>query len=458
MRRYIDFILLFLIIHAICDKNLHAQQTGLSYSTLNPVQYGKPFAGVPDKRDVMIYQVNTRSFSKTGDLKGVTARLDSIKALGINVIYLMPVYPVGLLHATNSPYAIKEYDKVGIEFGTLDDLRMLVKGAHNRKMAVLLDMVANHTSWDNSWITNKSWYVQDSLGNINYPKNWRDVAQLDFHNSDMRLALVQIMKSWVLKANIDGYRCDYADGPSIEFWKQAIDTLRNIKTHKLLFLAEGIRSANYRAGFDYNFGFRFYNNLKNIYKKNLSVKSIDEINIKEYEGTEEGQGIVRYITNHDVNSSDGTPLDLFGGKKGSMAAFVVVAYMKGIPMMYNGQEIGLPYRLLFPFTRSKIDWSQGATNQNVTAEYKKIVAFRNKSKAIRRGELNSYSSDDVCVFTKETGSEKVFVLSNLRDKEIIYHIPVVLANSTWKDVFNGSKITLTNEIKIEPYQYLVLQN
>lgn len=458
MRRYIDFILFFLIFNAFFIKDLHAQQTGLSYSTLNPVQYGKPYAGVPDKRDVIIYQVNTRSFSKNGDLKGVTARLDSIKSLGINVIYLMPVYPVGSLHATNSPYATKEYDKVGIEFGTLDDLRTLVNGAHKRKMAVILDMVANHTSWDNPWIANKSWYVQDTLGNIKFPKNWRDVAQLDFNNSDMRLALVHIMKSWVLKANIDGFRCDYADGPSIEFWKQAIDTLRNIKTHKLLFLAEGVRSANYRAGFDYNFGFKFYNNLKNIYKKNLSVKSIDEINEKEYEGTEEGQGIVRYITNHDVNSSDGTPLDLFGGKKGSMAAFVVVAYMKGIPMIYNGQEIGLPYRLLFPFTFSKIDWSFGLTNRDVTAEYKKIIDFRNKSKAIRRGVLTSYSSDDVCVFTKEAGSEKVLVLSNLRDKEIIFQIPDILVKSSWKDVFNGSKKALAKEIKIEPYQYIVLQN
>src|SRR5690606_39067160 len=144
-----------------------------------------------------------RSFSANGDLKGVTARLDSIKALGINVVYLMPIYPVGVLKGSNSPYATKNYDEVGSEFGTLEDLRALVNGAHDRRIAVMLDFVANHTSWDHPWIQNKDWYEQDSLGNIRYPREWRDVAQLNFKNKDMRFALIRSMKSWVLKANVD---------------------------------------------------------------------------------------------------------------------------------------------------------------------------------------------------------------------------------------------------------------
>src|SRR5687768_10835880 len=110
-----------------------------------PPQYGKPFKYVPDRRDVTMYQVNMRSFSKAGDLKAVTARLDSIKALGVNVIYLMPLFPVGVLKSVNSPYATKDYDEVGAEFGTLADLRALVDNAHERKIAVLMDIVANHT-------------------------------------------------------------------------------------------------------------------------------------------------------------------------------------------------------------------------------------------------------------------------------------------------------------------------
>src|SRR6185437_8301556 len=139
-----------------------------------PPQYGKPFKYLPDNRDITMYQVNTRSFSKEGNFKGVIARLDSIKALGINMIYIMPIYPVGVLKATNSPYATKDYDAVGSEFGTLKDFRAMVAGAHKIKIAVMLDIVANHTTWDNPWIAKNACYVLHTLRNIKYPHNWRD--------------------------------------------------------------------------------------------------------------------------------------------------------------------------------------------------------------------------------------------------------------------------------------------
>jgi glycosidase len=129
--------------------------------------------------------------------------------------------------------------------------------------------------------------------------------------------------------------------------------------------------------------------------------------------------------------------------------------MKGIPMIYNGQEVATPVRLTFPFTSTKIDWS---INPDVTTEYKKVISFRNQSEAVRRGELASYSSDDVCVFTKTLGKEKVLVISNFRDKRIPYTLPDELKNSAWKDAFDGSKVRLKGDITLEPYTYLVLKN
>lgn len=421
-----------------------------------PPQYGKPFKGVPDRRDVMLYQVNTRAFSKTGDFAGVTARMDAIKDLGINVIYLMPVYPVGKLKGANSPYATMNYDEVGREFGTLSDLRKLVDEAHSRNIAVMLDIVANHTSWDHPWIEKPGYYLRDSVGQIKYPETWRDVAQLDFSNQELRLSLIHSMKSWVYKANIDGFRCDYADGPPLDFWKQVNDSLKTIKTHKLLMLAEGSSPKYLSAGFDYFFGFNYFGNMKSIFSKQKSVKSIDALNERDYKDAKDGQAVVRYLTNHDVNGSDGTPLELFGGKRGSMAAFVVTAYMKGIPMIYNGQEIGTPFRLTFPFTGKSVDWSLQEANDDVLSDYKKIVAFWNKSKTVRRGTMVSYSSDDVCVFSKTLKGKQVLVLSNLRNKPIDYSLPASLSGK-WKGAFDGSKANLNEVVKLEPYQYIVLE-
>jgi glycosidase len=449
-----NLLILSLVIIALCtqQKATYAQDVAAG-----PKQYGKPFKNVPDRRDVSIYQVNIRAFGKNGDLKGVTERLDSIKALGVNVIYLMPIYPVGVFKAVNSPYCIRDYAAVNKEFGTLDDLRQLIDGAHSRNLAVILDWVGNHTSYDHVWTKNKSWYLQDSTGNIISPPNmgWRDVAQLNFKNQDMRRAMISDMKYWVLAANVDGFRCDYSDGPPFDFWKQAFDTLKSIPNHKLLLLSEGGRKDHYKAGFDYNFGFNFFGNLKAVFERNRSVLSIDSLNIADYKDTEEGQQMVRYTTNHDVNGSDGTPQELFGGNKGSMAAFVVIAYMKSVPMIYNGQEVGTPYRLLFPFTTKKIDWTP---NPSVTAEYKKIIGFRKNSQAIRRGKLTSYSNADVCAFIKEDGKEKVFVLSNLRNKPVSYSVPPELQKGKWRDAFTGMTATMSANIILEPYSYLVLKN
>ena len=421
------------------------------------VQYGTPFANVTDRQDATIYQVNMRAFSASSNFQGVIAKLDNIKTLGVNVIYLMPIYPIGSVNSVNSPYAVKDYRAVNSEFGTLADLRALVDGAHSRNMSVILDWVANHTSWDNPWITtHKDWYLQNASGNIVSPPGmgWNDVAQLNFSNTAMRLEMIKNMKYWIYAANIDGYRFDYADGPPADFWKQAIDTLRNITTHKLLLLAEGNRNNHFTAGFDFTFGFSFYGQLKNILNNNQPATLIDALNNSEYNNASNGQQVVRYLTNHDDNGSDGTPLDLFGGVKGSMAAFVVAAYMKGVPMIYNGQEVGTTFRLVFPFTDADINWT---LNPLITEEYKKVIAFRNSSSAIRRGQLTSHIDANVVAFTKELGTEKVFVASNLRNSTITYSLPAAVANAMWTDAMTGASTTLGTQITLQPHTYMVLK-
>jgi glycosidase len=421
------------------------------------VQYGTPFANVPDRQDVTMYQVNIRAFSTQSGFQGVTARLDSIKALGVNVLYLMPIFPVGSVKSVNSPYCVKDYQAVNPEFGNLDDLRALVDGAHNRNMSVMLDWVPNHTAWDNPWISShKDWYLQDAAGNIVIPPgtNYSDVAQLNFTNTAMRKEMIKSMKYWVYTANVDGFRCDYADGVPFDFWKEAVTALRSVTTHKLLLLAEGSRGDHFTAGFDYIFGFNFYGQMRGIYSSNQAVTRLDNVNTTEYSAAADGQHVVRYLTNHDVNGSDGTPLDLFGGQKGSMAAFVVVAYMKGVPMIYNGQEVGTTFKLVFPFTGADINWTP---NPSVTAEYKRIIAFRNSSLAIRRGTLTTYSNADICAFTKEQGTEKVFVVSNLRNTTVNYTLPASLANSTWTDALTGAAVSVTNQLSLSPYSYMVLK-
>jgi glycosidase len=425
-------------------------------------QYGLPFAGMPSSKDAIIYQVNIRAFSQSGDLAGVKAKLSTIKDLGVNVIYLMPIYPVGVINSVGglgSPYSVKDYKAVSTEFGTLEDLRSLVTEAHTMGIAVILDWVANHTSWDNVWITqHPDWYQKDASGNIIAPPGtgWNDVAQLNYNNNDMRNSMIDAMSYWVYSANIDGFRCDFADGIPQNFWSVAISKIRSIKNQNMIMLAEGKRIDHFYVGFDYTFGFGFYDALKKKFSENKPATSIQDANAAEYANNyNNNYRIVRYTTNHDVNVSDGTPLALFGGVNGSLATFVVAAYMKSVPMIYNGQEIGYAQQIPF-FTHTPINWS--TANPTVLSEYKKIIAFRKTSNAIKSGVFTGYSSAAISVFTMTTDTEKVLVLSNLTNAPINYIFPNTITATSWKDAFTGVAMPLSSEINLLPYQYIVLKN
>lgn len=423
-------------------------------------QYGTPFQNVPEARDASIYQVNIRAFSEEGTLQGVIDRIDYIESLGVNVLYLMPIYPVGVERSAGglgSPYAIRDYKAVNPEFGDLEDLRLLVEEAHERDMAVILDFVANHTAWDSEWITDHpEYYQQDEEGNIIIPPgtNWNDVAQLNYENSDLREAMIDAMSYWVYNANIDGFRMDAADYVPSSFWNEAVPTIRDIKDQDLIMFAEGGRTDHLSAGFDYIFGFRYFDALKEVFIDGAPVTELQHANAELYTNVyDDSKRVVKYVTNHDVNLSDGTPQELFGGNDGSLAAFVVAAYQKSVPMIYNGQAIGFNERLEF-FSRDPIDWNN--VNEEMLQEYRQIIEFRNASEAIRRGELKNYSSDDVAVFTMEQGDETVLVLSNLRNRQVSYILPAVFTNTEWSNAFNDSSVSLGEQVTLEPFSYLVL--
>ncbi|MFM2369850.1 MAG: hypothetical protein RL619_2163 [Bacteroidota bacterium] len=458
--KYINivFVLIFSSVLASCSSSDNESTPAPAYP-----QYGRRFEKMPKKEDAVIYQVNIRAFSQAGTIKGVQEKLTSIQELGVNVIYLMPIYPVGVVRSVGglgSPYSVKDYKAVNTDFGSLEDLRVLVEEAHKKNMAVILDWVANHTSWDNAWITaHPDWYQKDANGNIIIPPgtNYNDVAQLDFTNAEMRSEMIDAMSYWVYSANIDGFRCDYADFVPQNFWSEAITALRKIKKNQnILMLAEGSKVSQFAAGFDYTFGFNFFSALEKVFKENKSATTLQNSNATEYANNYNPENrIVRYTTNHDVNLSNGTPLELFDGKKGSIAAFVVAAYMNSVPMIYNGQEIGYNKRIDY-FNRTPIDWS--TADLDMLAEYKKIIAFRNSSNALKKGTYKGYSSDAVSAFTMETATEKIFVLSNLTSATVSYTVPVSLSKLTWKDGFTGVAITATTQISLLPFQYKVLKN
>ncbi len=430
---------------------------GTTAYSQDPVQYGTPFAGVPGRADINLYQAHIRPYSASGNLAGVTARLDAIKALGINVIYVMPIYPYGTdSRSTNSPYCIKDFKAVGSEYGTLTDMRNLVDGAHSRGMAVILDAAINGTSWDHPWIIqHPDWYVQ-SGGVIQQLSSYPDVAALNFSNTTMRAALVDALRYWIFAANIDGYRCDFANNPPLDFWTNTINNLRSITTHKLIMFAEGDRQTNFQTGFDMNFGDQFYwVALTNIKNGGSVTTNLTTTTNYEYQYATSDQQVVRYTGNHDTEGSI-SPMSMFTNHAGVVANFVVAAYMRGVPMLTSGQEVDFNQTIPWPYTGVKINWN---TNPSAAADFTKVLNFRTASTAIRQGTMTNYSDANVCAFTKVSGTEKVIVMVNLRNGTNNYVIPATLAGS-YIDAYSGAAVTLTSGAtrSLTAYQYVVLKS
>ncbi|MEL7196213.1 MAG: alpha-amylase family glycosyl hydrolase [Bacteroidota bacterium] len=434
---YIFPVLLFLF---ACNRPAEVIDPPTPPVPVNPPQmgyqqYGTPFIQMPATEDVVMYEVNLRAFSQEGTIEEVQARLNQMQALGVNVIWLMPIYPQGEERSVNSPYAIKDFKAVSSEYGDLQSLRTFVDAAHSRGMAVILDWVANHTGWDHPWInTRPDWYTRNSSGEIIHPDgtNWLDVADLNFGSSSMRLEMIDAMKYWILEANVDGYRCDYADGVPASFWKQAIDTLRNIPERSILMLAEGARPDHFDSGFDLNFGWAFYSKMKEVFqgKAGTGAVAIGNTHQSTYNTVPQGKHLLRFTTNHDESAWDQTPVRLFGNEEGALAAFVINTFTGGVPLIYTGQEVGQAETVPF-FTSQPMDWEQ---NPNLRRTYEDVMKVYTEHEVARKGSVAFFSNHEVFVARRRYEDKEMLIIVNTRNDMGLYDVPAPLQHTSWTNV------------------------
>lgn len=409
----------------------------------------------PPIEDIVMYEINIRCFSTSGDFQGIIDRLDSIQALGINTIWLMPITPVGELNSVGllgSPYSVQNYTEVNPEFGSLDDFKNLVEEAHNRDIAIILDWVANHTAWDNPWITNTDWYTQDAYGNIISPlgTGWNDVADLNFTNDDMRVAMIDAMEYWVNETNIDGFRCDAADYVPFDFWQEANLALRGIKSD-IIILAEGARDDHFTAGFDMNYAWDFYSTLKNVFINNYSATTIFTTHFEEISGIPEGKYKLRFTTNHDETAWDEPPVTLFNGIDGALAASVITLYMNGIPLLYNGQEVGCAINLPL-FSATPINWS---LNGDMLNTYEKLIALYKDHPSLRIGDITQYNNSFILAFKKSFGNEETLIIVNIKNTNKDFPIPAELIGTAWVNLMDDTDLLLNDNISLLPYEYKI---
>ena len=408
-----------------------------------PQQESKPTAfQLPAVDDIAMYQVNPRVFAPRNSLNAVAARIDSISDLGVNIMWVMPIYPIGIEKGKNSPYCISDYKAIAPEFGTIDDFKNLAKVCHEHGMGIILDWVANHTAWDHPWLkAHPEWYTRDEKADTiicPQPWNWEDVADLNYDNKDMREAMIDAMKFWIVEVGIDGFRCDVADGVPADFWKDAIGQLREAASpRKIVMLAEGKNVDNFTiGGFDMNYGWDYKDEIVKVWN-GAPASDLIKSDSAEYAQLPASKVKLRFTTNHD-HATETEPCVQFTDDRGAMAAYVASIFPHGGALIYGSQEVGYPEPINF-FKYVPVDWT---AKPEIYKEYKELIGLYNEHPALRKGKMTAYPDNDVLVFEKSDSNERFLILVNVRNEAKEVNIP-----DDWKKL--GDTVTL------KPFEYRI---
>jgi len=412
-------------------------------------------------RNMILYEINVRQFSKSGTFAGVDSSLTKIRDLGVNVLWFMPVYPIGEVNRKGelgSYYSVKDYMAANPEFGTLEDFRSLVAKAHEMGFHVILDWVGNHSSWDNSLVTlHPDWYAKDSTGKFISPFDWTDVIQFDYKAMPLWDYMIDVMKFWVADIGIDGYRCDFPGLVPEEFWYKATTELNTIKP--VLMLAEDEdHSYLLERAFDMNYAWAHHHLMNAVASGKRKPTALDTLMINEAAFYPPEAYRLRFLTNHDENAWNGTIDEKMGDAQKAFAVYIFT--IPGVPLMYNGQEADLDKRLEF-FKRDPIVWK----DSELRGFYTTLCHLRSTNPALRHGIeggsfniLRNSEPRKVIAYTRVKDEASVFAVINCSKDSVDVRLRGGFTAGEYKDVFNGETVLIRpgKSIKLEPWGYKIL--
>lgn len=418
-----------------------------SYEIDMPSNPDQPTVGREVSTNV-IYQANPRFFADNNCLNALSQQVGRISDMGNDILWIMPVCETGELNAFGSPYCIRDFKAMNPKYGSLDDLKALVKNAHDHGMKVILDWIANHTAWDCVWITeHPDWYEHNADGSIVSPSGWTDVAQLDFSNPEVAAAMKDAMLYWFNEADLDGFRCDYADGVPQTFWSDVIADLSAIDP-EVIMLAETANAEYYGCGFDMIYDWNASSTIAAAFtggKPNSVVTEATDALAK----VPDGKSILRFVFNHDV-AAENNVATMFGTPEGVPAAYVLASMLNGTPMIYSSMDVeGLTGRQSF------FDYRPLTFSDALTDRYKAINSAFKASAEVRRGQLDDYSTSSVVCFTRSIPGHSLLVMVNATGSEQTTKTPIELTGATMKDLLSGTDVTVPVTVTLPAYGYVI---
>mgnify|MGYP002174178903 FL=1 len=408
-------------------------------------------------KNATIYEVNVRQYTAEGTFQAFLPHIERIHDMGIDILWFMPIHPIGEKNrkgGLGSYYSVKDYKGINPEFGNEEDFKAIVDKAHSLDMKVLMDWVANHTAFDHDWANqHKEWYTLDSLNNLQPPlgTDWWDVTDLNYNNAAMRLAMIDAMKYWLRRFDIDGFRCDAASWVPIDFWSQAIDSLNKIKP--VFMLAEAEDPELHKVGFDMTYAWEYMHVINGIADGSMYFEDLDKLMTKEDSAYAKEAYRLYFTTNHDENSWNGSVFERYGAKH--LLQAILAFTIDGMPLLYSGQEAGLNKRLKF-FEKDEIEWGDYIYFDFFSA----LLKLNQTHPALWNGKYGGtfekfdFADKDLYCYQRVSGKDKVLVFLNFSDTAKSIELKVA-NNQTYIDLFSGGKTNFLKTVTLGPLGYKV---
>ncbi|MBR0300957.1 MAG: alpha-glucosidase C-terminal domain-containing protein [Bacteroidales bacterium] len=436
----------------------HKYTTSLTLGKSRPPVVPAP--ELPSLDEMVIYCASPRSFASSASLNAVLAQLDAIKALGCNVIWLLPIYDQSNVRQPyGSPYSSKDLYTIDEEYGTLSSLCHLVDAAHEKGMSIILDFITRQTGADCSWLTeHPSWYAEA------YSPDYTGAALFNWPAAcdELRPEFLAMMRYWIDHANVDGYRCDSAipgepeTGIRVEDWNWMISRLReSYPDRNLLLLAESPQASTLSAGFDLNYGWHFCDALEKVFEGTKPSTLLFKTDIEEMESAAAAgpdKARMRFSTNQD-RSARSSPLQTYTSRKGAMAAAALAWTLGGVPQIYSSQEIAYPTPVsIFKGVATVKNWTSAAS---IREECTKLLAL-SKRPALRKGTTTQLCASAVVGYLRSYDDDEVLVLVNTTNAAAEIPLDTSYLSASYTDLYTGAPFTFSGNT-LKAYQYLILQ-
>ena len=413
-------------------------------------------------KNATIYEVNLRQYTNEGTFKSFESHLQRLKKMGVDIIWLMPIHPIGEKNrkgGLGSYYSVKDFRGINPEFGTMQDFKNLVNKIHSMGMYVIIDWVGNHSAWDNPLATtHPHWYTKTRSGNFQPTPwyDWDDVIDFDYDNPDFRKYMTESLKFWVKEANIDGYRADVAGFIPVDFWENARAELDQIKP--VFMLAEWESRDLYKKSFDMTYSWTLFDKLKDATTQNKGIAGLVEYLSHDVNSVPKNAYRMVFTDNHDMNSWNGTPQKNFGD--GLKTAIVFTGVVNGMQLCYSGQEAGLNRSLKF-FDKDPIEWKD---HENEVL-FSKLFHLKHENQALWNGKyggemirvVNDHQ-DRVVSFYREKNQDAVLPIFNFSDKTVEVNLDTQYFQGKYRELFTDKNFDIKEKtmLNLEPWSYLVL--